>query len=78
MFYKLNSTTLIWGNSFYKESPASISGYAAVNWVINTGITTAFTTQVAENFIENHSELFPLPQAAMEANPMLIQDFGHF
>lgn len=78
MFYKLNSTSLIWGNSFYTASPTQMEGYQSVNWVISSGITTAFTTQVAEGFKENHSELFPLPQTALEANPKLIQDFGDF
>lgn len=78
MFYKQNSTSLTWGNSFYEASPTSIPGYTAVAWVSTSGISTALTTQLAQDFIENHSELFPLPHSETESNYMLKQDFGNF
>lgn len=80
MFYKENSTSIIWGNSFYTASPAvgSLPGYKDVAWVSSSGITTALTTQMAVGFVQNHSELFPLPHSATESNYMLKQDFGDF
>lgn len=75
MFYKPGSTTVIWGNSLYKSSPSSMSGYTRVNWVAS--ITAAWITNVAQLFIPHKSELMPIPQTAIESNYRLTQDYGY-
>lgn len=75
MFYKPGSTTVVWGNSLYKTSPASLSGFTRVNWV--SSITSAWITNVAQLFTPNKSELMPIPQTAIESNYRLTQDYGY-
>lgn len=75
MFYKPGSTTIVWGNSLYKPSPASMSGYTRVNWV--SSITASWITNVAQLFTPNKTELMPIPQTAIESNFMLKQDYGY-
>ena len=77
MYYLPNSTTLVWGNSFYEPSPATAPvGYSSVSWVGNN-ITTTLINILAVSFTPNKSELLPLPQASLDANPNLKQDYGH-
>ncbi|TDE15420.1 RagB/SusD family nutrient uptake outer membrane protein [Dyadobacter psychrotolerans] len=76
VYYKSSSTTLIYYSSFYKPAPGSTpTGYARANWVIN--ITPAYITNVAELFEPNQKELMPFPQAAINSNPKLKQNFGY-
>ena len=75
MFYKAGSTTVIWGNSLYKPSPASLSGFTRINWV--SSITAAWVTNLAQLFTPNKSELMPIPQTARESNYTLTQDYGY-
>jgi starch-binding outer membrane protein, SusD/RagB family len=77
MYYLPNSTTLVWGNSFYEPTPATAPvGYSSVSWVGNN-ITTTLINIIAVSFTPNKSELLPLPQASLDANPNLVQDYGH-
>ncbi|HTD93797.1 MAG TPA: RagB/SusD family nutrient uptake outer membrane protein, partial [Chitinophagaceae bacterium] len=77
MYFLNNSTTLQYAGSYYKPnvSPAP-SGYTAVNW-LHSGITTTITAFFALAFTPGKSELLPLPQAAIDANPNLVQDYGY-
>lgn len=76
MYYKPGSTEVIWGNSLYSPSPARApEGYTRVNWVAS--ITTTWITNLAQLFTANHSELLPIPQTAIDANPKITQDYGY-
>lgn len=77
MYYLTNSPTLIWSHSFYEPGPAAApTGYTEVAWV-GSGVTTTLINIIASNFTANKSELLPLPQASIDANPNLTQDYGY-
>jgi len=79
MFYKNNSPTLTWAGSFYKPNPfgnTAPTGYTLVNWV-RDNINTNILTYYAISFTPNKSELLPIPQASLDANPLLTQDYGY-
>ncbi|MFT3677675.1 MAG: RagB/SusD family nutrient uptake outer membrane protein [Chitinophagaceae bacterium] len=77
MYYLANSPTLVWSHSFYESGPASApTGYVEVAWV-GSGVTTTLINIIASNFTANKSELLPLPQASIDANPNLTQDYGY-
>jgi starch-binding outer membrane protein, SusD/RagB family len=78
MYFKTGQTTVEWGNSLYKPTPAGATptGYTALNWV-GTGITNTIVNVLGSNFTPNKSELLPLPQASIDANPKLTQDYGY-
>ena len=78
MFYQNNSPTLTWLNSFYQPNPygsTAPSGYTLVNWV-RANINTTILTYYAISFTPNKNELLPIPQASLDANPLLTQDYG--
>lgn len=76
MYYKNNATDVIWGNSLYSPEPAAApAGYTKVAWV--SSLTAAYIKTVASSFTANHSELYPLPQTAIQSNPALTQDYGY-
>jgi hypothetical protein len=85
VFYKTSSTSatgLLFGASLYKPKPASsISGYTKALWVskaiANVLSATGASNGYAFYFAENHSELLPIPQAALDANYNLKQDYGY-
>jgi starch-binding outer membrane protein, SusD/RagB family len=84
-FYNNNSsitTEVEWGTSLYvPRTTSSISGYTKVAWVTSTianvlsasGSSNAF----AYDFKPDHSELLPIPIAAIEADYNLTQDYGY-
>ncbi|XZF16301.1 RagB/SusD family nutrient uptake outer membrane protein [Chitinophagaceae bacterium MMS25-I14] len=77
MYYLNNSTTLQWYSSYYVTGPSSTpSGYSSVKW-LGSGITSTILTYYAVYFQTNHSELLPIPQASIDANPKLTQDYGY-
>ena len=80
LYYKTTATgdnAGIWANSLYKTEPASApTGTTSVNWVsstIGTDITSS-STRYAFGFVTGKSELFPIPQPALDANPTLKQN----
>ncbi|MFC6103489.1 RagB/SusD family nutrient uptake outer membrane protein [Olivibacter domesticus] len=76
MYYKPAEQQVVWGNSFYETSPtAGPEGFVRVNWM--AALTDVWITNVAQLFRANHSELFPIPQTAIDANPNLTQDYGY-
>lgn len=80
MFYRNNLVALTWANpSYYKPNPfgtTAPAGTTRVDW-IRSSIGTTILTYYAEGFQKNKSELLPLPQAALDANPNLKQDYGY-
>lgn len=84
-FYSTSSTTtteVLWGNSFYAPLTVhSISGYKEVAWVTSAIATvlqmSGSANGYAYDFKPNHSELLPIPEAAIEADVNLTQDYGY-
>lgn len=78
MYYTPGSTTSIqWQNSFYQPSPSSMPpNTVGVTWW-STSLLSGNLGKFAEGFKDGHSELFPIPQTSIDANPNLTQDFGY-
>jgi hypothetical protein len=76
----LQSGSQIWANSFYKPTPATapidvtVTPNAAIGtsnrvaWYNSTNITTTYVNYLGFGFVTGKSELYPLPQASMDAN----------
>jgi hypothetical protein len=76
MYYKSNSTTLIWLNSLYTPAPASPpAGSSSITWV-GSGITTTILSSYAIGFTANKNELLPLATSVVDSNPNLFQNNG--
>lgn len=78
-FNKVTTAGLQWAGSFYMPtiSPAPPSAtWTGVNW-LHSSITSTILTYYAISFTAGKSELLPLPQASLDANPFLTQDYGH-
>lgn len=76
MYYLPGQQTLVYGNSLYATTPsATPTGYTKVAWV--SGLTTTIAASVGQYFTPNHSELLPIPQASLQANPSLTQNPGY-
>lgn len=77
MYFRTNQTTLQWAGSFYRPTvtPAP-SGFTSVAW-LGSGITSTILTYYAVGFKSGKSELLPIPQASIDANPRLTQDYGY-
>jgi hypothetical protein len=80
----------IWANSFYFPTPATApldptngntvlqSGTNRVNWFANANITTTYVNYLGYGFKDGQSQLYPIPQSAIDANPNLKpQNFGY-
>ncbi len=78
MYYKQASADLVWAGSYYKPSPftSAPSGYTSVAWA-GSAVTTTIGMYFAAGFVTGKSELLPIPQASIDANPMLKQDYGY-
>ncbi|MBE7174228.1 MAG: RagB/SusD family nutrient uptake outer membrane protein [Williamsia sp.] len=78
MYYKNSSADLVWLNSFYKPAPVTTApaGYTSVAWA-GTAVNTTILTYYAVGFTTGKSELLPIPQASLDANPLLKQDYGY-
>ena len=75
MYFRTGQTTMQWAGSFYKPTvtPAP-AGHTGVAWV-GSGITgTLITNNFAVGFTPNKSELLPIPESAIAANPNLTQN----
>jgi hypothetical protein len=77
MYYLPDQTSMVWYGSFYEPTPASAPpGHSSISWIGN-GITTTIINILGVSFEANKCELLPLPQASLDANPNLTQDYGH-
>ena len=83
MYFYQNALALdnqIWANSFYKTTPATapldptvtplavIPTANRVAWYTNANITSTYVSYIGFGFVTGKSELYPLPQASMDAN----------
>lgn len=76
MYYQNASQTLVYGNSLYTTTPAATpAGYTKVAWISN--LTASYITNVAQAYKTGHSELLPIPQQSIDANPLLKQNPGY-
>lgn len=77
MYFKNNSPDLVWAGSFYKPTvtPAP-AGYTMVAWM-GTAINTTIIRYFAIEFKTGKSELLPIAQSVLDANPNLKQDYGY-
>jgi hypothetical protein len=76
MYYKTNSTSLVWLNSLYTPAPGTApAGSASVAWV-GSGITTTILSSFAIGFTPNKNELLPLATSVVDSNPNLSQNNG--
>jgi hypothetical protein len=79
MYYYTPTSTdsIAWANSFYKPTPQfPPTGTESVNWV-TSDIWSGNLMKYAEGFKEGQSELYPIPQSSIDANPNLKQDYGY-
>lgn len=79
MYYMPNTstTTVDWVTSFYQPAPSiPPAGAKSVSW-ITSSIWSGNLAKYAEGFKYDHSELYPIPQSSVDANPNLTQDYGY-
>ena len=80
MYYNPNSDPsnyIDWASSFYHPAPSSgPTGSKSITW-ISANVDAGNFTYYAEGFKPDHSELFPIPQSSIDANPNLTQDYGY-
>lgn len=78
MYYLPNqpmATGMVWGNSFYKPTPASApAGYSTLAWLGGSGMTSKLIESFARSFEADKKELLPFPQSAIDVNPNLVQN----
>lgn len=76
LYWKNNGEEIQFFGSFYRRSPSTApSGWTRLDWRQN--IAATFPNTPAQFFKANKSELFPIPQPALDANPKLTQDYGY-
>jgi starch-binding outer membrane protein, SusD/RagB family len=77
MYFRTGQTTMQWAGSFYMPTvtPAP-SGFTSVAW-LGSGINSTILAYYAIGFQTGKSELLPIPQASIDANPRLKQDYGY-
>ncbi|HMO33448.1 MAG TPA: RagB/SusD family nutrient uptake outer membrane protein [Lacibacter sp.] len=76
MLFQTNTLGPNWIISFYNPNPfgtGTPAGNTRVNWV-RSNINTTILTFYAIGFTPGKSELLPLPQASLDANPNLVQN----
>ena len=82
IWYKTGEKDPKYANSFYLPTPSGTppTGYLAIRWLQDISPTPQYSNynlNLGRNFIFNKSELFPIPQGALDGNPNLIQDYGY-
>lgn len=85
MYYYQNALAengQIWAHSFYYTTPTVapiditngnvlLTSTNRVNWFANSGITTTYVNYLGYGYTVGKSELYPIPQSAIDANPNL-------
>jgi hypothetical protein len=76
LFWRNNGEEIQFLNSMYKPTTlTAATGWTRLDWRQN--ISATYITSVAQFFTPNKSELLPINQAALDANPKLKQDYGY-
>jgi len=77
LFWRNDGEEIVFMHSLYRPSTLTTAptGWTRLDWRQN--LTPAFITSVAQFFTPNKTELFPIPQPALDANPKLKQDYGY-
>ncbi|GAB4032169.1 RagB/SusD family nutrient uptake outer membrane protein [Spirosoma gilvum] len=77
LFWKNNGEEIQFLNSMFKPNTTTTAptGWTRLDWRQN--ITATYITSVAQYFTANKSELLPINQSALDANPKLTQDYGY-
>jgi starch-binding outer membrane protein, SusD/RagB family len=76
MYYRSNSTSIIWLNPLNAPTPVSApSGSTSITWV-GTGINTIIR-DYAIQFTPNKNELLPIAASVLATNPNLTQNGGY-
>ncbi len=77
VFWRVNGEEMQFLNSLYKPNTTTTAptGWTRLDWRQN--LTAAYITSVAQFFTPNKSELLPINQSAIDANPNLKQDYGY-
>ena len=66
-----------WASSFYHPAPTyAPAGSKSITWISNK-VNQGNFSYYAEGFKEGQTELFPIPQQSIDANPNLTQDYGY-
>jgi starch-binding outer membrane protein, SusD/RagB family len=76
------SGSQIWANSLYQPTPVTapldptngnvlLTTTNRVAWFANANVTTTYVNYYAFGFTDGRSQLYPIPQASMDANPKL-------
>ncbi|HSK12071.1 MAG TPA: RagB/SusD family nutrient uptake outer membrane protein, partial [Phnomibacter sp.] len=79
MLFQTNTLGPNWIGSFYQPYTYGTTippGHTRVNWV-RQNIGTTILTFYAVAFTPGKSELLPIPQQSIDANPNLTQDYGY-
>jgi starch-binding outer membrane protein, SusD/RagB family len=80
MYYnRVTTTGFQWLGSFYKPNytpTPPTATYAGVNW-LHSSITSTISAYYAVAFVPGKSELLPIAQSVLDANPFLKQDYGY-
>jgi len=80
MFYFTGTTAddvTMWSNSFYNPPYSTTpAGTSKITWV-STSVNTTLVSRFASGFTPGKSELFPIPQPAIDANFNLKQNIGY-
>lgn len=82
IWYKTGETEPKYANSFYKPTPAGNppAGYLAIRCLSDIAPTPQYSNydlNLGRDFKPNKSELFPIPQGALDGNPNMTQDYGY-
>ena len=81
MYYnRVTTASFQWLSSFYKANytpTPPTATYTGVNWLNVANMNATILTFYAISFTPGKSELLPIPQAAIDANPNLKQDYGY-
>lgn len=76
IYYRNVGENVIYHSSFTKAGPATTpTGWTRVDWRQN--ISDAYIASVGQFFTPGKTELLPIPQTVIDADPNLKQDYGY-
>lgn len=74
-----NDSYPVFVNSYYAPAPTTtpVGTSKISSWVGSTVMTTSFVNYFGVGFVSGKSELYPIPQSALDANFNLVQNPGY-